>query len=279
VAAVVADSADLIQAVAAEALADSAVETPAAVGRRATGSKIEDCMESALSELLEKLTKTFGERLVSVVLYGSAAVGDHHEGFSDLNVLCVLDQVTTRELAQSETVFRWWGGKNNPAPLLLSEHEVQTSTDCFAIEFHDIKSHHRILQGKDVITNLAVDNSFYRAQVEHDLRAKLLRLRQKASGSLSDKEMLRRLLADSISTFCVLFRHALILNGVAAKSKKREIIEQARETFGIDALPFTRLLDVREERIKPRELEPGPLLDSYLKQISIVIDAVDRLEK
>ena len=40
-----------------------------------------------------------------------------------------------------------------------------------------------------------------------------------------------------------------------------------------------KLLDLREERIKPRELEPVGLFDSYLKQISIVIDAVDRLEK
>jgi predicted nucleotidyltransferase len=236
-------------------------------------------MENLLNQLLEKLTKTFSERLVSVVLYGSAAAGDHHEGYSDLNVLCVLTQVTVRELEQSEPVFRWWREKKNPSPLLLSEHEVQTSTDCFAIEFHDIKTHHRILQGKDVISNLVVDNSFYRAQVEHDLRAKVLRLRQKASSALSDKNMLRSLLADSVSTFCILFRHALLLRGVTGPSRKRDVVEQARETFGIDPLPFTKLLDLREERIKPRELEPADLLDSYLKQISIVIDAVDRLEK
>ena len=236
-------------------------------------------MENTLNQLLERLNKALGDRLVSVVLYGSAATGDHQEGFSDLNVLCVLDQVTTRELAQSEPVFRWWREKGNPSPLLLSEQEVVTSTDCFAIEFHDIRAHHRILQGKDVVSQLVVDDSFYRAQVERDLRSKLLRLRQKAAGALSDKDTLRRLLADSISTFCVLFRHALILHGVAAKSKKRDVIEQARESFGIDPAPFAKLLDLREERIKPRELEPQGMLDSYLKQISIVIDAVDRLEK
>jgi Nucleotidyltransferase domain len=236
-------------------------------------------METALNELLEKLTKALGNHLVSVVLYGSAAAGDHHEGFSDLNVLCVLDQVTPSELEQSEPIFRWWREKNNPAPLLLSEHEVQTSTDCFAVEFHDIQSHHRILQGKDVISGLVIDNSFYRAQVEHDLRAKLLRLRQKAGGAISDKDVLRRLMADSISTFCVLFRHALALHGVAVKGKKREIIQQAQQTFSIDPLPFTKLLDLREERVKARDLEPGVLLDTYLKQISIVIDAVDRLQK
>ncbi len=236
-------------------------------------------MENLLNQLLEKLNKALGDRIVSVVLYGSAAAGNHHEGFSDLNVLCVLQQVTVRELEQSEPVVRWWREKRNPSPLLLSEHELQTSTDCFAIEFYDIKAHHRILQGKDVVSGLVVENVFYRAQVEHDLRAKLLRLRQKASGALGDKDTLRHLLADSVSTFCVLFRHALLLHGAAAVTGKREIVEQARQTFGIDPQPFTQLLDLREERIKARDMEPVALLESYLKQINLVIDAVDRLEK
>ena len=191
----------------------------------------------------------------------------------------MLDQITARDLEVSEPVFRWWREKKNPAPLLLTEHEVRTSTDCFAIEFHDIKSHHRILQGKDIVSDLVVDTSFYRAQVEHDLRAKLLRLRQKASGALSDKDVLRRLLADSVSTFCVLFRHALRLHGVEGNIKKREAVNQARDKFGIDPQPFNQLLDLREQRIKPRDLEPVGLLDAYLKQIAVVIDAVDRLEK
>jgi hypothetical protein len=115
--------------------------------------------------------------------------------------------------------------------------------------------------------------------VEHDLRAKLLRLRQKASGMLSDPNLLRRLLLDSISTFCVLFRHALLLNGVEVAPRKREVIQAARERFGLDATPFNKLLDIREERIKPRDMDPVSLLDAYLAGIAVVIDAVDRLEK
>ena len=36
---------------------------------------------------------------------------------------------------------------------------------------------------------------------------------------------------------------------------------------------------MREEQLKPRDLDPVQLLGSYLKEISEVIDAVDRLEK
>jgi hypothetical protein len=235
--------------------------------------------DKVLNQLVEKLQKAFGDRLVSVVLYGSAADGDHQAKYSDFNVLCVLSTITPRELGESTEIFRWWRELGSPSPLLLTEHEVATSTDCFAIEFLDMQHRHRLLHGKDVVSPLVVDRSFYRAQVEHDLRAKLLRLRQKASGMLSDADLLRRLLVDSISTFCVLFRHALALSGVEVTARKREIIERTRDQFGIDAQPFERLLDVREERVKPREVEPAALLAGYLEGIGKVIDAVDRLEK
>jgi hypothetical protein len=236
-------------------------------------------MPGQLDPLVEKLRKALGPDLVSVVLYGSAAAGDHNENFSDYNVLCVLSRITPAQLGATETIFRWWRQQGNPAPLLLTEHEVQTSTDCFAIEFQDIKEHHRILYGTDVVSSLAIDRCFYRAQVEHDLRAKLLRLRQKASGILSDKDVLRRLLVDSISTFCVLFRHALILHGVNVPGRKREIVTRAQERFGIDPSPFLSLLALREERAKAKEIEPEALFAVYMNEIGRVIDAVDVLEK
>jgi len=236
-------------------------------------------MENVLEQLVARLEKALGARLVSVVLYGSAVSGGHHARYSDFNVLCVLDSIGAAELAAAGPIFRWWRAGGSPAPLLLTERELHSSADCFAIEFRDIRLHHRVLHGRDLIAELPEDNSFYRAQVEHDLRAKLLRLRQKACGMLSDARYLRRLLLDSVSTFCVLFRHALILSGVDAPSQKREIVQLARQHFGIEAGPFEKLLDVREERLNPRELDPVSLLPQYLQGISRVIEVVDGLGK
>jgi hypothetical protein len=236
-------------------------------------------MDKRIEQLVEKLRKAYGERLVSVVLYGSAVAGDHHEGFSDYNVLCVLTEISPRELESSTEIFQWWREQGNPAPLLLTEREVATSADCFAIEFHDIQRHHQLLHGRDVVSALVVEDVFYRAQVEHDLRAKLLRLRQKAGGMLSNSDLLRRLLLDSVSTFCVLFRHALALHGAEPPAHKRDVLRLAGERFAMDAAPFERLLEVREGRVKPRELEPVPVLAACLAGIERVIEAVDGLAK
>lgn len=231
--------------------------------------------EKVLNELVEKLRKAFEGDLVSVILYGSAAVGDYDRHYSDYNVFCVLKELMPKQLAASEPVLRWWREKGNPSPLMLTAEEVRNSADCFPIEFHDIREHHKVLFGEDVTAGMQIGDGFYRAQVEHDLRAKLLRLRQKASGILSDTDVLRRLLVDSVATFCVLMRHVLILKTDQAPVRKREVVECAQAFLGIDATPFLTLLDLREERVKGKFVEPVALLAAYMKEIEKVIGAVD----
>jgi predicted nucleotidyltransferase len=240
---------------------------------------MKDAMAGVLDQLVEKLQRALGGDLVSVVLYGSAVSGDHHGKFSDYNVLCVLTRVTPVQLRATEPLFRWWREQGNPSPLLFTEEELRNATDCFPIEFHDIRDHNKILYGADVVSGMEIPTTFYRAQVEHDLRAKLLRLRQKASGILSDKDVLRRLLIDSVSTFCILFRHALTLSGTEVSGGKREIVRAAGVTFGFDPKPFDQLLDLREQKAKAKDLEPEALLGSYMQQIEVVIGAVDRMAR
>jgi len=235
--------------------------------------------DKLLNQLVDKLRQALGAHLVSVVLYGSAAVGDTHGAYSDLNVLVLLDRVTPAELSASRAVFDWWRTKDNPAPMLMSVDEARRSTDCFAIEFHDIVERRRILYGEDVVASLELDNAFYRAQVEHDIRAKVLRLRQKAAGVLDDADLLRRLMCDSVGTFCVLARHGLALAGAPAPHDKRAIVAQMKNSFGIEGRAFDMLLSLREGRIRPRDVKPEPLFAAYLEEISALAAAVDRLER
>ena len=234
-------------------------------------------MDKLLQDLVERLRKAFGAGLESVVLYGSAATGELHVHYSDLNVLCVLAAITPVELAAAEPIFRWWRDKGNPSPLLLTKAELGTSVDCFPVEFHDIKSQHRLLHGADLVSGLVIDDRHYRAQVEYQLRSKLLRLRQKAGGVLSDRHLLLHLMADSVSTFFVLARHALILSGQSPVWPKRDVIEAARTAFGVDPEPFLALLDLREGKRKEREIDPHPIFAAYLAAIDCLVLVVDQL--
>lgn len=235
-------------------------------------------MNKHLEQLTEKLAKSFGADLVSIVLYGSAAGEDFHARFSDFNVLCVVKAVTPSLLEGAEPVMRWWREQGNPAPLVLSEDEVRGSTDCFPIEFQDMLERRRILHGVDVIEGLEVDASFYRARVEHELRAKLLRLRTKASGVLFDSSLLLKLMADSVTTFLVLARHALKLGGLSAPMARREVTAALRQSLAMDTAPFETLLDVREGKTE-KGLDARAVFASYLSAVTHLVDFVDGLRK
>jgi hypothetical protein len=235
-----------------------------------------------LKELVTKLERAYQDRLLSVILYGSGAAHDaseHHAKFSDLNVLCVLKQITPRELGESEPIFRWWQEHKHPSPLLMSEEEVHHSADCFPIEFHDMKDRRKMLYGPDVIADVHIDSKFYRAQVEHELRAKLFRLRQQAGSVLSDPEKLFKLCVDSVSTFCMLARHSLVVAGGAhAKAERRAVVRQLGETLQMDVTPFNILLDVREDKSGVDPGDPGELFAQYLECIRRLVEFVDGLD-
>ncbi|HEY2843884.1 MAG TPA: hypothetical protein VGJ09_09545, partial [Bryobacteraceae bacterium] len=248
----------------------------AAEARPVAGSKITNDME-LLKELTAKLEHAFSDRLVSVILYGSAAAPERSDKFSDLNVLCVLKQITPRELMEGEPVLNWWRENKHPAPLLMSEEEVHNSADSFPIEFHDMKEHRRVLYGLDLIAELHIDTRNYRTQVEHDLRSKLLRLRQQGASQLSRPADLLALCVDSVSTFCVLGRHALGLASKKPKSERRAVVRQLAELLQADMQPFEKLLDIREDIPAGDIGDPGELFAQYLVCINRLITFVDGL--
>ena len=87
-----------------------------------------------------------------------------------------------------------------------------------------------------------IDLKYHRVQVEHELRSKLLRLRQQAAHVLSNPEALLKLCLDSVTTFCTLGRHALVAGGIHPKADRRAVVRQLAQTVPMDATPFEALL-------------------------------------
>jgi len=235
-----------------------------------------------LKELVDKLTHAYQDRLVSVVLYGSGAAGNHDANFSDLNVLCVLKQITPREMGEGEPILRWWRGLGHPSPLLMTEEEAHNSADSFPIEFRDMQHHRKVLQGVDVIAHLRVDTKNYRTQVEHELRAKLFRLRQQGAQVLSDPAALLKLCVDSVSTFCTLGRHALAAGGIEVTGGRRDAVHRMQEKVGEPSSPLNLLLDLREGKTgADHVLEKHDSVDlfaQYLEFIRKMVEYIDRME-
>src|SRR5207247_6292058 len=131
-----------------------------------------------LEQFAAAVAAALGDRLVALLLYGSAARGTHVPGRSDVNTLLICDAVDDALFARLDAAVREWGRAGHPAPLILTEREWQTSADAFAIEYEDMREAHRLLAGRDPWRGVTVQREHLRRQLEHELMGKLVRLRQ-----------------------------------------------------------------------------------------------------
>jgi len=233
-------------------------------------------MEKELNNLVEKLKKAAGANLRSVVLYGSAAAGQFEAGHSDLNVLCTLDRLDGAALEALHPAVTWWTGKGNPQVLVFTLDELRCSADVFAIELLDIKTRHRVLYGDDCFTDLEVPMELHRVEVERELRTKLIRLRQAYMDASGDPKRLLALLTDSITSFLTLFRHSLIALGEPAPEHRHQAVDQLGMRLGVDVAPFHAVLEVREQKRRPKDLDLASVARAYLESVRRVADEVDR---
>ena len=89
---------------------------------------------------------------------------------------------------------------------------------------------------------------------------------------------LLKLCVESVSTFCVLGRHALLASGAEAKVGRRAVVRQLASTIQMDVTPFEILLDLREDKPGPEAGDPGELFAKYLEAVQRLVEFVDRLE-
>ena len=165
--------------------------------------------EQVLTEFVQKLRQEAGENLASVVLYGSAAEGEFHPEYSDLNLLCVLRDTSFSALAKIVEAVEWWRRKKHHPPLVVTVQELKDSADVFSIEFIDMKQRYRVLYGEDVLRDLQVPMQLHRRQLEYELREKLFLLRQHILLAGKNERQLWEVMLQSLSSFTTLFRHVL----------------------------------------------------------------------
>lgn len=236
--------------------------------------------QEAFNHLIGDLRTTHGENLASVVLYGSAAAGDHIDQSSDYNLLIALTRITPEELRQAQAPLREWRRLGHPLPVYFTTEELRDAADVFPIEFHQMQRARVVLYGNDPFADLEIHDHNLRHQTEYELRSKLIQLRRLYIPASVSVEKLLDLMGESLTTFAVLFAPALMLHGIAEPPiLKHDCVRAAVKYFGLNGEPFERIFALREKGSRAvSEAEAHELFASYLAQVEIVTEAVDELK-
>jgi hypothetical protein len=234
--------------------------------------------EKQIDEFVNRIKRAAGANLQSVILYGSAAAGEFHPEFSNLNLLCILRETSFSNLSAIAPAVEWWRRQKHPAPLVLTQKELERSADVFSIELLDMQQHHRVLFGDaNLLAGLRIPMHRHRAQVEYELRQKLILLRERLLEAAGNDRAHWELLLGSVSAFATLFRHALLAMGDTSPHSKREAIQILATRVPFEPSAFLQLLDIREHKADRKQFDVKDVFTRYLAAVQQVTATVDTM--
>lgn len=238
-------------------------------------------MKNQFDAFIDDLKATHGKNLASVILYGSAAAGDFVPQKSDYNLLIALHKIAPKDLRDAHASMREWSKMGHSVPVYFTVSELKDAADVFPIEFSQMEAVRKVLYGTDVLATLQFTDQNLRHQIEYELRSKLIRLRRRYITATESVEGLKKLMAESLSSFSALFRAVLILNGVKPPDTKHEIVALTVQNLKLDGATFEKIFNIRENNFAGTlgETEANELFGDYMEQIERVIDSVDTVGK
>jgi len=196
-----------------------------------------DVVQALVEPFLRDCDRVLGTGY-SAVLHGSVVRGEYVQGWSDVNLLLVLESASPEVLTALTSPFAAWAKLQQVPPLLLARAEWRRAADVFPVEITDIRTAYRVLRGGDPLLEVEVRPAELRAALERDLRGRLLRLRQGYVALAGDPGAMAGLARSTASSVVVLLRGVLVLAGAQMPPGRADVAATAGliAGFASDAL-------------------------------------------
>jgi hypothetical protein len=241
---------------------------------------VSEKLEQAMRTLARDLESALGDRLVSLVLYGSLARGAHVPGRSDVNLLLIVTDAAPATLRLAAPALAAWSKAGHAPPLIHTPVEWAASADVYPLEIEDIREAHRVLAGRDPVEGLSTRREDQARELEHHARGVLLRLRGRYSAAAGDGRALARLLLEAAGPVVVCGRAALRLAGRAVPAEPSAVAVEVAALAGFDATGLVWACQARAEsgtpRLEPDDARAASFLAGVERLVGWVNDASDK---
>lgn len=237
--------------------------------------KLPNNIRKIIGKFTGSLKDIYGDELVSVVLYGSAASGEFTGTHSNINLAIVLKEASVRSIKKAAQLVkkRKYSIIN---PIFFTEKYISGSLDVFPIEFLDIKENHFLLHGRDIFNDLRVDLRNLGFQCEQELKSKILNIK-KLYLKADSKSFLKSLLFKSITSSLHILRNIIRLKGKAPPYRKEAILDEISRELTVDCSGLKRILDAKNNNLRLKTEEIDELFTQLIDTLESISDKLDRI--
>jgi hypothetical protein len=172
--------------------------------------------------LVVDLRRIFGERLRSVVAYGTQSES------APLTCLVLVTSVDATDLDACARAVHGWHRQGLATPLVLPQQEFRRSLDAFPLEYSEMIRAHAHLFGPDPFDDVHISSEDLRRACETQVKSHLLHLREEYIEAGGRPQVIADLVQTSASAFAALLRNVARLHGVTSSDRADATREGAR---------------------------------------------------
>jgi len=191
----------------------------------------------AADRLVAGLRSVFGDRLQSVVAYGSHV---EENGDGPLSSLALVTSLAVGDLEACAKMSHGWQRERIGTPLLLPEDEFRRSLDAFPLEYGEIQRAHELLFGANPFDGITIVRADLRRACETQIKSHLVHLREGFIEAGGTPRAVTKLVTASAPAFGSLLRNIARLNG----SETRDRAMATRGGARLAQLPESVVTDI-----------------------------------
>lgn len=232
-------------------------------------------IKKIIGEFVGLLKGAYGDYLIAVILYGSAASGEYALRHSNINIAVILRDTSLSSLSKISAILnkRRFLIIN---PVFLAEDYIKRSTDVFPIEFIDMKENHVVLHGKDVLKDIDINIKNLRFQCEQELKSKIINIKR-AYLRTTNRFVLKKLLFKSLISSLHILRNLVRLKGKQPSYVKEKILNEISREFGLDVTGLQKILDARSRNLNLSRKDLTSLFTCLVETLEAISNKIDLL--
>ena len=199
---------------------------------------------------IEQLREILGKNLVLIAQYNTGDV------ISTLVVCNNLDFDTLKKLKQVKEI-----------PLVFTREELANGADVFPIEFLNIKQHHSMLFGEDILKDIVISKPNLRRQLEFEFRSKLIHLREQYL-HFKGKDI-ENLILSAVPTLSPIIGGLMYLGDM---EDKEDMVGFVSKKYGVDLHILEEIQDIRKGKAKFKNDK-----EQYIKDLINILHNIGKI--
>ena len=227
---------------------------------------------------MQSIEGALGSTVVAVMLVGPAVHPDRPDRARHPELLVIADALAPTILATLADAIRPYM-KQGVRVRTLTEQELRSSLDAYALEIAEWKDHHVLLSGRPVLESLSISRQHLRLDLERALRGLGRRLRNRLLHTMAARSGdLDTVLLEAFERLLVVARQCLRFAGQDMPEGQRATLEAFASYVEVDAAPLLAMLEGLRQGTKSRGAGPSEALaelDAILQTACRVIDAAE----